>query len=61
MKIFIQIPCFNEEKQIENTIKEIKNSIDTKKYDYKIIVIDDGSNDQTIEKAKKVVLKKLFL
>ena len=24
MKIFIQIPCFNEEKQIENTIKEIK-------------------------------------
>ena len=53
MKIFIQIPCFNEEKQIENTIKEIKNSIDTKKYDYKIIVIDDGSNDQTRKSKKK--------
>ena len=60
MKIFIQIPCFNEEKQIENTIKEIKSSIDTKKYDYKIIVIDDGSNDQTIEKAKKSGVEKII-
>ena len=60
MKIFIQIPCFNEEKQIENTIKEIKNSIDTKKYDYEIIVIDDGSNDQTIEKAKKSGVEKII-
>ena len=53
MKIFIQIPCFNEELQLEKTIVEIRKSVDPK-YDYEIVIIDDGSSDKTIETAKKI-------
>ena len=39
MKIFIQIPCFNEELQIANTISEIKKSLDINEYNYEIVII----------------------
>ena len=52
MKIFIQIPCFNEEQQLKNTIDQIKKSVDPNKYSYEIIVIDDGSTDKTVQIAK---------
>ena len=42
----IIIPAFNEEENIASVISGIKNRIDTD-----IIVIDDGSNDFTVEKA----------
>lgn len=50
-KILISIPAYNEEKSIGNVIRDIKNVM--KNYDYKIIVIDDGSKDKTAEIAKK--------
>ena len=46
-KTVVVIPAYNEERFIEKTIKEIKRL-----YDIKVIVIDDGSNDSTYEKAK---------
>ena len=42
------IPCFNEEETIENTIKSIPDYID------KIVVIDDGSTDGSVEIAKSL-------
>lgn len=48
-KIFIVIPAFNEEKIIVDVINEVKNS----GYD-NIIIIDDGSTDDTYEKAKSM-------
>ena len=54
MKIFIQIPCFNEELQLEKTIVEIRKLVNPKKYNYEIVIIDDGSNDKTIETVKKI-------
>ena len=60
MKIFIQIPCFNEELQIANTISEIKKSLDINEYDYEIVIIDDGSTDKTVEIAKQNGIKKLY-
>ena len=30
MKIFIQIPCYNEELQLENTIAEIRKFVNPK-------------------------------
>ena len=60
MKIFIQIPCFNEELQIENTISEIKKSLNTNEYDYEIVIIDDGSTDKTVEIAKQNGIKKFY-
>ncbi|WP_456418648.1 glycosyltransferase family 2 protein [Methanocaldococcus infernus] len=46
--IFIVIPAYNEEKMIQKTIKGLK------KEGYKnIVVVDDGSQDNTFEKAKE--------
>jgi len=50
MKLVIQIPCFNEEQSISDVIKSIPKKI--KGIDeIKIFIIDDGSNDKTVENA----------
>ena len=51
MKLIITIPSYNEEKDIVNTISEIKKVMEN--YNYKIHVVDDGSKDKTVELAKK--------
>ncbi|MFH1457039.1 MAG: glycosyltransferase family 2 protein [Patescibacteria group bacterium] len=45
-KIIVIIPAYNEEKTIRQVIREVKNYIKN------IIVIDDGSTDNTFEIAK---------
>ena len=50
-KIIITIPAYNEEKDIVRAIQEIKKVMNN--YNYKILVIDDGSTDRTKELAKK--------
>ncbi len=52
MKLVIQIPCFNEEKTLPVTISELPkaiNGID----EIEILVIDDGSSDNTVKIAKE--------
>src|SRR3989344_8259280 len=49
MKVFVMIPAYNEELTINNVIKEIKRS----SKNYKILVIDDGTKDNTSKVAKK--------
>ena len=56
MKVLISIPAYNEEKDIERVIKEIKTVMNNK-YDYSIQLIDDGSTDRTAEIAKKLGAK----
>lgn len=48
-KIFIVIPAFNEESVIQEVIKEISLAGYTK-----IIVVDDGSLDETFKSAKSI-------
>lgn len=51
MKIFVQIPCLNEETTLPLVLKSIPKKIpgvDT----VEILIIDDGSTDRTIEVAK---------
>jgi len=50
MKLIVQIPCFNEENTITETIKDIPQNIEGIS-DVKILIIDDGSDDDTINKA----------
>jgi len=55
-KLFIQIPCYNEEKTLPLVLRTIPkkingiNSID-------ILIIDDGSKDKTVEVAKSYGIK----
>ncbi|RKY78669.1 glycosyltransferase family 2 protein [candidate division KSB1 bacterium] len=51
MKLIIQIPCYNEEKTLPETLKSIPrefSGIDKTE----ILVIDDGSTDRTVEVAR---------
>jgi len=53
MEISIIIPAYNEEKRINKTLETILSYLQKKKYDYELIVVNDGSTDKT----KDVVLE----
>jgi len=48
-KVTVIIPAFNEEKDIAETVKRIKKV----SKEYEVLVVDDGSTDQTSSKAKR--------
>jgi glycosyltransferase involved in cell wall biosynthesis len=51
MKLIIQIPCFNEEAQLPETLSHLPrviDGVDTVEW----LIIDDGSTDATIETAR---------
>ncbi len=54
--ISIIIPCYNEEKHIIKCINSILNQKNIK-IKYEIIIIDDGSKDNTINKINDFILK----
>ena len=52
MKVFVQIPCLNEETTLHSVLESIPKQI--KNVDeIEILVIDDGSSDNTVKIAKK--------
>lgn len=56
MKLFVQIPCLNEEKTLPDVLKTIPRKVQG--FDsVEILVIDDGSTDKTVEVAKKYGIK----
>ena len=54
----IVIPAYNEEKRIGDTLDRIYNFLKTKKYDFEVMVIDDGSTDKTVDMASASELAK---
>lgn len=52
-KLSIVIPAYKEEKNILKTIKNILKIHDNLAYDYEIIVVVDGSPDDTAKEARK--------
>lgn len=52
--ISIIIPAYNVEKYIPVTIQSILNSEEVDKTDYEIIVVNDGSTDNTLQVVKEV-------
>ena len=53
MRLIVQIPCFNEEQTLPQTVADIPREIegiDT----VEILIIDDGSTDRTVEVAKEI-------
>lgn len=65
-KISVVIPVFNEEENVADLHREIKEVFEKHEYEYEIIMVDDGSGDKTVEKMKTltpvkvVVLRKNF-
>jgi glycosyltransferase involved in cell wall biosynthesis len=50
MKISIIIPCYNEEKNIKECIRQIPKM----EWEYEIVVIDDGSTDKTAQVSRSI-------
>ena len=53
MNTYIVIPVFNEEKNIQTTLEDLKQ------YDYTIVIVDDGSKDNTVKIVEGMSIKVL--
>ena len=49
MKLSIVVPCYNESKDIAKNSEIIKKHLETIKQDYELILVNDGSKDNTKE------------
>lgn len=61
--IYILLPCYNEYKNLKIIIKKINNLSINLKYNFKIIIVNDGSTDETgiyINKIKKISKNKII-
>jgi glycosyltransferase involved in cell wall biosynthesis len=53
MKLIVQIPCFNEELTLPQTVAEIPRAIEGID-EVEILIIDDGSSDKTVAVAQSL-------
>lgn len=56
MKVFVQIPCLNEEMTLPSVLESIPKKINGVDQ-LEILVINDGSSDKTVEVARKLGVK----
>jgi glycosyltransferase involved in cell wall biosynthesis len=61
MKLSIIIPAYNEEKTIEALIKKVSEVFLEKSLEKEIIVVDDGSSDNTLNILEKIKNKYNFI
>lgn len=54
MKLSVIIPAYNEEKNIGLTLKRVEKSLKHFNFPFEVIVVCDGCEDKTFEKAKAV-------
>jgi 3-phosphoglycerate kinase len=55
MHLSVIIPAYNEEKTLDKNIREFNAYLAKQKYDYEIILVNDGSKDNTETVARKIV------
>ncbi len=53
MKLIIQIPCYNEEKTLPQTIADLPKTVEGVD-EVETLIIDDGSADRTVEVAREL-------
>lgn len=53
-KLSIIIPTFKEGKIIDKSVNEINDILSEEAIDFEVLIIDDNSNDQTLEKIKLI-------
>ncbi len=56
MKLFVQIPCLNEEATLPLVLRDVPKHIDGIS-EIEVLIIDDGSTDRTVEIARKFGVK----
>jgi len=49
--VSVVIPAYNEAGQVANEIRDVRDALDDTGWDYEIIVVDDGSTDDTAREA----------
>lgn len=53
MKLIVQIPCYNEEATLPQTVADIPRAISGVDQ-VEILIVDDGSNDRTVDVAREI-------
>src|SRR3989338_5144413 len=53
LKLSVVIPAFNEGKRIAQTLEATDEYLKKQNYGYEIIVVDNGSNDNTCDVVKE--------
>lgn len=51
-KLSVVIPAYNEQNRIRHSLKDALEYLTPQKYSWEILVVDDGSNDRTVEVAQ---------
>lgn len=52
MKVIVTIPAYNEAKSLGKVLEDIKTVMHAQKYEFEILVVNDGSKDNTVEVAR---------
>lgn len=47
-------PCYNENDNIQPFIHKLESVLEKEKYDYEILIVNDGSTDGTAEKLEQL-------
>lgn len=55
IQLSIIIPCYNEDKQIEGTLRKLVFFLKKQSYETEIIIANDGSEDNTVNKTKSII------
>jgi dolichyl-phosphate beta-glucosyltransferase len=55
MYLSVIIPAYNEQDRLPKTLKEIDKYLKSQKYDYEIIVVNDGSKDRTADVVREAM------
>jgi len=54
MKVSVIVPVYNEEESIPELYSELRDVLDCESWDGEIIMVDDGSIDQSAEVISKI-------
>lgn len=53
MDLSVVIPAYQEEKRLPKTLQEIRPYLDSKRFEYEVLIVDDGSHDKTVEVVRE--------
>ena len=54
LDVSIILPVYNEAEHLEQEVDRVRAAMDASEYSYEIIVVDDGSSDNSAEVASRI-------